>query len=170
MVKLLPFRFQQCFGAFTMLLVDGSSETGLFIHLTKHVFWSLSVQKYSARTVIFFLKMFKIESKCRKNKKNWEKVFRFSDNSIWKCCNKLPLLRRQYFSSALNGLTNSPKILHITQRVFFKPNLFKGINIYGKGALVELSTVFRLVYLITCQSVLLNGLLRHLSSHFLGFR
>ena len=46
MVKLLPFRFQQCFGAFTMLLVDGSSETGLFIHLTKHVFWSPSVQKY----------------------------------------------------------------------------------------------------------------------------
>ena len=49
-------------------------------------------------------------------KKNTENIFRFSDKCIRKCCNKLPLLRREYFSSAVNGLTNSPKILHMTQR------------------------------------------------------
>ena len=57
-------------------------------------------------------------------KKIQKKVFRFWYNSIWKCCNKLPLLRRQYLSSPVNGLTRSPKILHITQRNFFNTNYF----------------------------------------------
>ena len=46
----------------------------------------------------------------RKKKGNGEKVFGFWDNCIWKCCNKLPLLRREYLSSAVNGLTNRIKI------------------------------------------------------------
>ena len=55
-------------------------------------------------------------------KKNSQKIFSFWDNSIWKCCNKVPLSRREYLSSAVNVLTNSPKILHISQRDFFKSN------------------------------------------------
>ena len=39
-----------------------------------------------------------------------------------KCCNKLPLLRREYLSLAVNGLTNSPNALHISQREFFNSN------------------------------------------------
>ena len=38
MLKGLRLRFLQCLGTFTMLLVDGSSETGLFRHLSDHVF------------------------------------------------------------------------------------------------------------------------------------
>ena len=45
MVKVLLFSFQQCFGPFTMLLVEGSSETELFRHLSNHVFRS-QAQKY----------------------------------------------------------------------------------------------------------------------------
>ena len=30
MVKVLSFSFEQCLGTFTMLLLEGSSETGLF--------------------------------------------------------------------------------------------------------------------------------------------
>ena len=67
--------------------------------------------------VIFFLKMFKIESKLRKYKKNLEKIFRF-----WKCCYKLSLLRRKYLLLAVNGLTNSPKILHIIKTDFLTLN------------------------------------------------
>ena len=37
-------------------------------------------------------------------------------------CNELPLLRREYLSSAVSGLNNSPKILHITKREFFQLN------------------------------------------------
>ena len=40
MVKVLSFKFQQCLGAFTMLLFEGSSETGPFRHWSNHVFRS----------------------------------------------------------------------------------------------------------------------------------
>ena len=54
--------------------------------------------------------------------KDLEKVFRFWDKSIWIWCIKLSLLRRQYLSSAVNVLTNSLKILHITRRDFSRLN------------------------------------------------
>ena len=76
----------------------------------------------SAMRVIFSLKMLKIESQFRKSKNNIENVFRFWDKCILKASNKWPLLRREYMSSAVNGWTNSPKTLHITQRDFFKLN------------------------------------------------
>ena len=56
-------------------------------------------------------------------KKNGEDIFRFWDNSIWKCCNKLPQLWREYLSSGVNGLTNSLKILHFTNPDFLHLNI-----------------------------------------------
>ena len=41
MVKWRLFRFQQCFSLLTMLFFEGSSEMGLFRHLSNHIFWSL---------------------------------------------------------------------------------------------------------------------------------
>ena len=41
MVKVLSFRSQQCFGPFTMFLVEGSFKIGLFRQLSNHVFPSL---------------------------------------------------------------------------------------------------------------------------------
>ena len=60
-----------------MLLVEGSSEMGLFRHLSDHVFRRPSVEELSAIRVIFFLKIFKIESKFRKCAKKGGKVFCF---------------------------------------------------------------------------------------------
>ena len=54
--------------------------------------------------------------------KNCENIFRFCHNCIWKCCNKLHLLRKEYLSMAVNGLTNCGKIWHISQRDFLNPN------------------------------------------------
>ena len=120
--RLFFFSFEQCLCLFTMLLVEEFSQTGLFRHLSNHVFHSPYGQKYISYEGHLFLKMFKIDSNFRKCKKKIEKtVF---DKCIWKCCNKLPLLRREYLSSAVNRLTNSPKILHITQRDFFNLNCF----------------------------------------------
>ena len=65
----------------------------------------------SPMRVILFFKTLKIESKDRKCKKRLWKFFTFLNNWIWKCCNKLPPLRREYLSSAVNGLTNSPNIV-----------------------------------------------------------
>ena len=120
MVKVLPFRFEQCFGPFTMSLVEGSSERGLFRHLSNHIFRSPEGRKYISDEGHFFFKRFKIESKFLKCKKNFENIFVFWDNYIWKCWNKLFLLRREYLLLAVNGLTNSPKILHIIQRDLFQ--------------------------------------------------
>ena len=55
-------------------------------------------------------------------KKNCEKTFSFSDNSISSGSVKLSLLRREYLSSAANLLKKSLKILHIPQRDFFHLN------------------------------------------------
>ena len=38
MIKVLWWIFQQCLGTFTILLVEASSETGLFRHLSDYVF------------------------------------------------------------------------------------------------------------------------------------
>ena len=57
--------------------------------------WSL-IWKSSKFNVVF-----------RNGEKNWETVFCFWDNSIWSGCVKLSLLRREYFSFAVNVLTNS---------------------------------------------------------------
>ena len=74
MVKVVWFRFQQCLGPFTMLLFEGSSQTGIFRHLASHSFRSLELPKYinyegrlffgNAQNFISILKMHKkIETK-----------------------------------------------------------------------------------------------------------
>ena len=62
MVNVLPFSFEQCFPTFTMLLVEETSETGLSRHSSNHIFGVSKFKNTSTVRVIFFLKMFKIES------------------------------------------------------------------------------------------------------------
>ena len=69
MLKVLSFGFDMFFSPFTMLLVKGLFETGLFRHLSNYVYWSRKVQKYISYKGHLFLKMFKLESKFRKLKK-----------------------------------------------------------------------------------------------------
>ena len=95
--------------------------TFLDIYLTT----SFRVRKFknaSALRVIFFFKMSKIEPKFTKCKKILTNFFRFWDNCMWKICYKLSLLRREYLLPVANGLTNSPKVLHISQRDVFDLN------------------------------------------------
>ena len=54
--------------------------------------------------------------------KNIEKKLFFLDKCIWIGWIKLSLLRRENLSSAVNVLTNSLKILHVTKRDFFQLN------------------------------------------------
>ena len=57
-------------------------------------------------------------------KKNCEKAFCLSDNSISIGSVKLSLLGTEYLSSAVNVLRNTVKILHIPTRDFFKSIAF----------------------------------------------
>ena len=58
MVKVFPFRFQQCLVPLSMLLVEGSSKRGLFRDLTTF-FGARNFGNTEAMRLIFFLRMFK---------------------------------------------------------------------------------------------------------------
>ena len=72
----------------------------------------------------FFGESSKFNLNIENAKRKSENIFRFWDNCIRKCYNKLPLLRRNYLLSAVNGITNSRKTLCITQRDSFNLNCF----------------------------------------------
>ena len=69
-----------------------------------------------------FLECARSNGNLRNAEKNWEKVFSLWDTRILIDCLKLTLLRRENLSSAVNVLTNSPKILHSTKRDFCQLN------------------------------------------------
>ena len=120
MIKMVWCRFQQCLGTSVMLLVEGSSETGHFRHLTNQVFGVRKFRNTKAIRVIFFSKCLKFNLNFKNEAKNWKKVFCFSGNWIRTGIVKLFLLRTGYFSSTANVLTSSTSILHVNRRGFFK--------------------------------------------------
>ena len=75
MVKALSFSFEQCFGPFTMLLVEGSFETRLFRHLSNHVSRSPEVQKYIGYEDHLLFIMFKLNLNLENAKKNYKIFF-----------------------------------------------------------------------------------------------
>ena len=165
LVKVVNLDSGKCFFPFTMLLVEGSSETGLFRHLSNHVFWSPSVKKYIHYEGQFFLKVFKIESKFRKRKKKFRIYFWFWDNFIWKCCYKFSLIRSEYLLSALNASRNSPMILDISQRNF-KPQLYsqRSINMV-KDVSFRFENCFGPFTVLLVEGSSETGLFRNLSNH-----
>ena len=123
-MKVLSCRFQQCLEPFPMLIPEGSSETDLFRHLSKHVFRSPYFPKYLGyEGHLFFPRRSKFDLHPKHSEKNRQKGFCFIYNWTPIACIKLSLLRTEYLSSVFNVLTNSPKIFHITQRNFFELNL-----------------------------------------------
>ena len=66
----------------------------------------------------FFRKNSKFKPDFKNEKKKWERVFCFWDNCIWIGCVEFSLLRGEYLSWAVNVLTNTLKILRITNKFF----------------------------------------------------
>ena len=124
MIKVLWHRFRQCFDTFTMLLVQGSSATGLFRHLSDYDFRVRSFGNSKSMKVIFFSEYLKFNRDFENPAKIWWKVFCFSgNNSVWIGIVKLSLLRTGYFSSGGNVLKSSCKIFHVNKRDFFQLTL-----------------------------------------------
>ena len=71
---------------------------GVFLDIYLTTFFGVrNFKNTSGMRIIFFLKLWKIQSEFRKQKKKKaEKVFLFWENCIWKCCNKLALSRKEY--------------------------------------------------------------------------
>ena len=68
-------RLEQCLGTFTMLLLEGFSETGLFRHLSNHVFRVRNFGNTKAVRVNFFPKCSKLNLDFKNEAKNLEKSF-----------------------------------------------------------------------------------------------
>ena len=123
MIKMRWRRFQKLLGRFTMLLVEGFSETVLFRQLRDYVFGLRNFGNRKHMTVIFFFsKYLKFKLDFKNVGKNWEKVFCFWYHCIWIGIVKLSLLRTGYFLSAANVLTKSSKIFYVNKRNFFQLN------------------------------------------------
>ena len=58
-----------------MLLVKGTSETGIFKNLSNHVLGVRNFGTIKALRVIFFFKIFNIESRFQKMQQEAEKIF-----------------------------------------------------------------------------------------------
>ena len=116
LIKVLSWRFQQCLGPFTMLLVQGSSEAGLLDMYLTTFFAVCNSEVHKQWGSYFFSKFWELNLYFKKGKNESQKVFRVIVNYISIGCIKMSLLRREYLSSAVNVLTNISKILHITKR------------------------------------------------------
>ena len=105
-----------------MLLLEGSSETGLFRHLSDYVFGVRNFENTKSMRVIFFFKYLKFQLDFKNAARNSENVFCWLNNCMRIGIVKLSLLRTGYFSSAANVLTSSPKTFHVNKRDFFQSN------------------------------------------------
>ena len=123
MLNVPSFRFQQCLGPFTMLLVQGYSAAVLFyIYLTTFLEVRNFGNTLAMSAIFFFWICSKFHLDFKNSEKNCEKVYCFWDICIWIGWSKYWLLRTEYLPWAVNVLTNDLKILHITKSDFFKFN------------------------------------------------
>ena len=122
MIKGLWCRFKQCLGTFTILFLEATFETGLFdIYLTTFSESLISkIQNLWGSSFYSKCLHFNLDVKNAANYK--EKVFCFWYNCIWIGIVKFSLFRIEYFSSAANMLTSSPKVFHINKRYFLQLN------------------------------------------------
>ena len=157
-VKALSLRLNRCFGLFTMTPVERFSQTGVFRHLSKHVFRGRQFQKcitYDGH--LFFWKCSKFNADSRNAKKNSEKMFCFWDKCIWIVCIHLSFLLKQYVSLAVNVLSKGMKSFHVSKSDFWNWITFTVITRAGKITLIKIESVLRTVYHVACREVLSNG-------------
>ena len=75
MINKLSCRVQQCLTPLTILLLEASSEAGLFGHLSNHVFCIRIFPKYISYEGPLFFQMFKIWNRIQKCSKKLTKSF-----------------------------------------------------------------------------------------------
>ena len=127
--------------------------TNIYPRFLECVIWQINQLWRSS----FFRKCWKFHVDFENARKNWEKAFCFWDNFVRIGCVKLSLLRREYWSSAVNLLTNTYKALRLTKTDFFHSLTFKMITKYGDGTVIQIAKVFERVYHVAWQRFPWNG-------------
>ena len=157
MIKVLSLILNQCFGPFTMSVVEGSPQTGAFRHSSKHVFRGRQFRKYIRYERHLFLKMFEILCRFEKRRKNWENMFCFWTKCIRLACIQFSLLITEYLPQAVTVLRKGVKNFHVSKSDLFNSSTFTVITQDDKGALIKIESVLRPVYHVACRGVLSNG-------------
>ena len=156
-IQLMWSRFEQCLGTFTMLLVEGSSETGLFRRLSDYVFGIRNFESTKSMRVNLYSKILKFNVDFKNSAKNWEKLFCFSDNCIWIGNIKLFPLRTPHYSSVANMLTSSPKIWDVNKRDFFEHYSLPVINQDDTSDVMWIWKLLQHFYHVASRRVIWNG-------------
>ena len=145
MIKVLWYKFKQSSFPFTVLVLKGSSETGLFRHPSNHLFRVRNFENTKSMRVIFF------------SEKNREKNFCFWDSCIWIGIVKLSLLRTRYLPSAATVLTSSPKTRHVNRESLSNSIALVVFHKCDKIPLINISIILWPVYHVGCPRVVWNS-------------
>ena len=100
------------------VLSNGTFQTFITPRLLESVIWKIHKLWGSP----FFWKCSKFNVYLKNLQNNWKTFLLFEITRVWICCVKMPLLRREYLSPAVNVLRNSPKIFPVTKRDPFQLN------------------------------------------------
>ena len=148
----------QVYRLLNMLTVARYSEMRFFRHLTNHIFPSL----YIGNVIFFFLKYFNILCRFQICSKKLKKLFCFLGSCSSIGFRKFFLFPREYLSSAVNGLTNTPRISNTLRATFINSIFAKVMKQYDGSSLLQF---FRLVNILTVARCSQTSLFRHLTNH-----
>ena len=109
-IKVLWCRIHKCLGRFNMLTAKWCSGTEIFREWSDQVLTVCNLGNTLRITIIFFSEMFKIWSRFHKWNEKLRKIFRFYNNCLWIGNCKWSQSGTEYLSSAVNVLTNNPRI------------------------------------------------------------
>ena len=128
-----------------MSTVGRCFETRLFKNLSNHIFCSLLFRKYvTDEDHISFWKCSIVDVDLRHGAKKWEFFFCFLDNCTWIEWGNFFLLRREYLLSAVNAITNTPRISDTLRRTFSKTTFEKGMKQYDGSVEVQFFRLFNM--------------------------
>ena len=170
LTKVLWRRFQQCFGRFTMLLVEESSETALFTQNLSTFSESVISEIQNLWRSSFFSKYLKFHLDFKNVGKTCERTFCFWENCIWIGMIKFSLLRTGYFSLAGNVLTSSPKIFHVNKTELSNSMALAVVNEYHKSAAWWFEQCLGTFTMLLHEGSSQTALFTHLYDYFYGVR
>ena len=106
-----------------------------------------------------FFKMYQISCRFHIYSKKWRKNLFFLDNCSWIGSGKFSLLRREYLSSLVNVIANTPRISDTLRRTFSNSIFAKVIKVYDGSAVLQ---VFWLFMMLTLRRYSEKNLFSHL--------
>ena len=157
MVKVLPFKFQHIWARLPWCFSKDPLKRDFWdIDLTRF-FWVCNFGNISGMRVIFFQKMFKIQTRFQKCIKNQENLFAFeiiaSELVALNC-----LYQEQ--NTCHRHSVSCERVLRFCMSLtetFCKSIVFTVINKYGKGADMQISTMFWRVDHVAFRMIPWNG-------------